>query len=504
VVVGLLTVGEDVEFRAKTIPLTPAWAASDFEIAGNPLGARPRPGKTFAMPACHYRSLLDKRFGDFAPEYASGLSLFGCGLQEAPGDPDMNEQTNDQLTNFGRAAQIKLNLRTGNLYSSAIRATNDLVVLYSNEGIASCGKYLRKTSDAVDEAFQTIEDAFKEIYIDPFEGATVPNDVVLWLRQMVKEVIDYQVVRAQDIMQKLCSSFAGATPDRYRAHVANLQGLGGRMQQRLNDFVTLLTLEAVAPSTAPSHVTAAALRETAQLRNGLDIKNADVFISHASEDKSYVEPLVEVLKAAGIIVWYDRLTLEWGDDLRNRIDHGLANCRYGIVVFSKAFLAGKKWTNHEFNGLFALEKNGRKLILPIWHGITAEELLKYSPAFASRLAKDSSSDSYEDIRDSLLRLLGHPAVNRPVAPALLQASQEGETVADVMYYAPSGERPAMYVRKAADRDDWFILHYVDGSVEEGRKPDIAIKYALANKRLTMAGYKQQSVFGPGLYSEFIL
>jgi hypothetical protein len=229
-----------------------------------------------------------------------------------------------------------------------------------------------------------------------------------------------------------------------------------------------------------------------------------VFISHASEDKSYVEPLVETLKAAGIVVWYDRLTLEWGDDLRNMIDHGLANCRYGIVVFSKAFLAGKKWTDHEFNGLFALEKNGRKLILPIWHGITAEELLKYSPAFASRLAKDSSSDSYEDIRDSLLRLLDHPVVNRPVTPALQQASQEGETVADVIYYTPNGERPAMYVRKAADRDDWFILHYVDGSIEEGHKPDIAIKYTLANKRLTMAGYKQQNVSGGSLHPEFNL
>ena len=134
----------------------------------------------------------------------------------------------------------------------------------------------------------------------------------------------------------------------------------------------------------------------------------EVFISHASEDKGYVEPLVKSLNAAGISVWYDRMVLEWGDELRKRIDHGLANCRYGIVVFSKAFLAGKKWTDHEFNGLFALEKHGTKLILPIWHGITQDELLSYSPAFASRLAKDSSTDSYEDIQDSLLRMLKRP------------------------------------------------------------------------------------------------
>jgi hypothetical protein len=230
----------------------------------------------------------------------------------------------------------------------------------------------------------------------------------------------------------------------------------------------------------------------------------DVFISHASEDKPYVEPLVEVLKAASINVWYDRLVLEWGDDLRKEIDQGLTNCRYGIVVFSKAFLAGKKWTDHELNGLFALERHGRKLVLPIWHGITQDELLKYSPAFANRLAKDSSRDSYEDIRDNLLRLLDRPVANHPATPAPQQPSQEGETVAFVIYYAPNGERPTMYVRKAAKRDDWFILHNVDGTIEEGGKPDIAIKYTMANKRLTMGGYKQQNVSGGSAHPEFNL
>lgn len=41
---------------------------------------------------------------------------------------------------------------------------------------------------------------------------------------------------------------------------------------------------------------------------------ADVFISHASEDKPYVEPLVKALKDAGISVWYDRITVSvWSE-----------------------------------------------------------------------------------------------------------------------------------------------------------------------------------------------
>jgi hypothetical protein len=132
----------------------------------------------------------------------------------------------------------------------------------------------------------------------------------------------------------------------------------------------------------------------------------DVFISHATEDKQYVEPLVEALEAAGIKVWFDKTALEWGNDLRASIDRGLANCRYGIVILSKAFLRKKKWTEYELNSLFALEQPGRKIILPIWHGITREDVLEYGAGFADRLAKVSSKDSYGDIVETLLGLLG--------------------------------------------------------------------------------------------------
>jgi hypothetical protein len=134
----------------------------------------------------------------------------------------------------------------------------------------------------------------------------------------------------------------------------------------------------------------------------------DVFISHASEDKSYVEPLASALRVAGVSVWYDDMVLNWGDDLRPLIDNGLVNCRFGIVVLSKAFLGKKKWTEHELNGLFAREQAGQKLVLPIWHGIRRNDLLAYSPALADRLAKIAENDTVDDIVRSLLELLGRP------------------------------------------------------------------------------------------------
>lgn len=265
--------------------------------------------------------------------------------------------------------------------------------------------------------------------------------------------------------------------------------------------------QASAASAKPVTSPAAAPKPTAKVFAPPSEEKApqwDGFISHASEDKGYVEPLVESLQAAGISVWYDRIVLEWGDDLRKKIDHGLANCRYGIVVFSKAFLAGKKWTDHEFNGLFALEKHGTKLILPIWHGITHDELLSYSPAFASRFAKDSSTDSYENIRNSLLRMLKRPIPENPKRPDSGKADLEGETIAYVIYYAPNAERPMMHVRKASNGEDRFLLHHVDGTVEEGPRREIALKYTMADKKLTIDGYKRQNISGGSLYPEFNL
>jgi len=105
----------------------------------------------------------------------------------------------------------------------------------------------------------------------------------------------------------------------------------------------------------------------------------DVFISHASEDKAaFVEPLASYLVQHGLKVWYDTFTLKLGDRLRHSIDQGLVRSRYGIVVLSQAFFE-KHWPQYELDGLAALEVSGRKVILPIWHGVSREEVVRVSP-----------------------------------------------------------------------------------------------------------------------------
>lgn len=117
----------------------------------------------------------------------------------------------------------------------------------------------------------------------------------------------------------------------------------------------------------------------------------DVFISHASEDKVAVaKPLADMLQAKGLKVWYDEYTLSLGDNLRRSIEHGLAGSRYGIVVLSPSFFA-KKWTQLELDGLFALERPGRKKILPVWHNVTAADVEQFSSFMAMRLGAPTTS-----------------------------------------------------------------------------------------------------------------
>lgn len=133
----------------------------------------------------------------------------------------------------------------------------------------------------------------------------------------------------------------------------------------------------------------------------IDNKQYDFFISHASEDKEdFVKALAEGLTEEGCKVWYDNFILKIGDSLRESIDRGLANSKYGIVVISPYFLK-KKWPAYELDGMVAREMNGHKVILPIWHKVTKDEILQYSPTLADKLALNTAIHSMKEIIEQL-------------------------------------------------------------------------------------------------------
>jgi hypothetical protein len=132
-------------------------------------------------------------------------------------------------------------------------------------------------------------------------------------------------------------------------------------------------------------------------------KTYDVFISHASEDKiGFVRPFVDALKSKNIAVWYDEFELQVGDSLRRSIEHGLKNSTYGIIVLSEAFFK-KEWPQRELDGLFSREVNGEKIILPIWHKISKNEVLNFSPLIADMLAINTAGFTIEEIAEQIAK-----------------------------------------------------------------------------------------------------
>ncbi len=130
----------------------------------------------------------------------------------------------------------------------------------------------------------------------------------------------------------------------------------------------------------------------------------DVFISHAWEDKeSFARPLAKALEAKGLRVWFDEFTLRVGDRLRRSIDYGLAKSRYGVVILSPHFF-GKEWPQKELDGLVARETAGDKVVLPVWHNISVDQIREYSPTLADRIAV-SSDRGLEHVVSELLKVL---------------------------------------------------------------------------------------------------
>ncbi len=131
----------------------------------------------------------------------------------------------------------------------------------------------------------------------------------------------------------------------------------------------------------------------------------DVFISHASEDKDdFVRPLANALIAEGLNVWYDEMTLRIGDSLRQKIDKGLANSKVGLVVLSPSFIK-KGWTNYELDGIVTRTVSGEQVLLPIWHEITKQQVVDFSPSIADKVARSTATHTIEEIAKEIAELI---------------------------------------------------------------------------------------------------
>ncbi len=135
------------------------------------------------------------------------------------------------------------------------------------------------------------------------------------------------------------------------------------------------------------------------------------FISHDSRDKEpFVRELASKLQTMLCTVWYDEFSLVPGQSLRASIEKGLKTCKKCVLVLSPHFIGNEGWTKAEFDSIFTREMLERKnVVIPVWHGVTKEQVYEYSPRLLDRVAI-SSSVGVDDVARKVLQGINHEPV----------------------------------------------------------------------------------------------
>ena len=127
----------------------------------------------------------------------------------------------------------------------------------------------------------------------------------------------------------------------------------------------------------------------------------DVFVSHANANKqSFVDSLYDQLNRLRIRIWYDSTEIDWGDGLKEKIQEGLAKCRFGIVILSPEFI-GRKWTNQELTELLTRQNESHeKVVLPLLYNLTVDQMKEKYPVLENIKAREVRSG--EDAKDVVI------------------------------------------------------------------------------------------------------
>ncbi|GAA1628918.1 toll/interleukin-1 receptor domain-containing protein [Actinoplanes couchii] len=178
-------------------------------------------------------------------------------------------------------------------------------------------------------------------------------------------------------------------------HEKAMRDLRSKIEQASSQFKPTLMARQGNPFPGPS-------RQFPNRNGSMPSPTADVFLSHASEDKDEIaRPLKDALEARGVSVWFDEIRITVGKSIRREIESGIAGCRFAFVIISPHFFR-KQWTQAELDALFGKKMDsGDDSVLPVWHHISKDEVKLHSPLLAGILALNSATMTVEEIAEGL-------------------------------------------------------------------------------------------------------
>jgi len=91
-----------------------------------------------------------------------------------------------------------------------------------------------------------------------------------------------------------------------------------------------------------------------------------VFLSYSSKDEEVIKNIVSDFKSHGVITWVDFEKITYGDSVTKKIETGLENSKYIVVVLSKN-LGKSNWCRAEYGPILNKEYSGKsdKKVIPL-------------------------------------------------------------------------------------------------------------------------------------------
>jgi hypothetical protein len=102
-----------------------------------------------------------------------------------------------------------------------------------------------------------------------------------------------------------------------------------------------------------------------QANDDADASRQRIFICHSSKDKPFVRKLAGDLKSSGLSVWFDDWELLPGDSLSDKIQDGISESSWLLIILSKNSVKSQ-WVRRELNAGLAEEmKRKDAFIVPV-------------------------------------------------------------------------------------------------------------------------------------------
>ena len=137
------------------------------------------------------------------------------------------------------------------------------------------------------------------------------------------------------------------------------------------------------------------------------------FVSHATADHPFVERFAADLRENGVDAWFSKWEIKPGDSIPAKIDEGLEDCEFFIIVLSKNSI-NRPWVQTELDAATIRKLTGKvRKIIPV----KIEDCGDLPPTLGALLWEDFSNQTYESALNRVLYSIFDMDVRPPLGQA---------------------------------------------------------------------------------------